>query len=119
MSFDHIRSRAARPSALDIPETPDLEPHAPRDRRAPPTAMKETRVDALVLLGNGNVVYATGASWPLLDAGLSHVERPVAIVLADDDHPHLYMPFREGRDGNPSCPPTTCTARCTSNSTKA
>ncbi len=28
--------------------------------------------------------------------GLSHVERPVAVVLADDEHPHLYMPFREG-----------------------
>ena len=59
-------------------------------------AMREKGVDALVLLGNGNVVYATGASWPLLDAGLSHVERPVAVVLADDEHPHLYMPFREG-----------------------
>ena len=58
--------------------------------------MKEKGVDALVLLGNGNVVYATGASWPLLDAGLSHVERPVAVVLADDEHPHLFMPFREG-----------------------
>ena len=59
-------------------------------------SMKDKGVDALVLLGNGNVVYATGASWPLLDAGLSHVERPVAVVLADDEHPHLYMPFREG-----------------------
>ena len=58
--------------------------------------MNEKGVDALVLLGNGNVVYATGASWPLLDAGLSHVERPIAVVLADDEHPHLYMPFREG-----------------------
>jgi Xaa-Pro aminopeptidase len=59
-------------------------------------SMREKGIDALVLLGNGNVVYATGASWPLLDAGLSHVERPVAVVLADDEHPHLYMPFREG-----------------------
>ena len=59
-------------------------------------SMREKGVDALVLLGNGNVVYATGASWPLLDAGLSHVERPVAVVLADDEHPHLFMPFREG-----------------------
>jgi Xaa-Pro aminopeptidase len=58
--------------------------------------MKERGVDALVLLGNGNVVYATGVSWPLLDAGLSHVERPVAVVLADDPHPHLFMPLREG-----------------------
>jgi len=59
-------------------------------------SMKDKGVDALVLLGNGNVVYATGASWPLLDAGLSHVERPVAVVLADDEDPHLYMPFSEG-----------------------
>ena len=58
--------------------------------------MSARGVDALILLGNGNVVYATGASWPLLDAGLSHVERPVAVVLADDEHPHLFMPFREG-----------------------
>ncbi len=58
--------------------------------------MADKGVDALILLGNGNVSYATGASWPLLDAGLSHVERPVAVVLADDEHPHLFMPFREG-----------------------
>jgi Xaa-Pro aminopeptidase len=57
--------------------------------------MKDKGVDALILLGNGNVVYATGVSWPLLDAGLSHVERPVAVVLADDEHPHLFMPRRE------------------------
>ena len=81
--------------------------------------MKEKGVDALVLLGNGNVVYATGASWPLLDAGLSHVERPVAVVLADDEHPHLFMPFREGAPSSRSCPPTMCTVRCTSNSTRA
>jgi Xaa-Pro aminopeptidase len=30
------------------------------------------------------------------DAGLSYVERPIAVVLADDPHPHLFLPFREG-----------------------
>jgi Xaa-Pro aminopeptidase len=83
-------------SAIDIPDEPDLA----RMRRATGArlraAMEEQGVDALILLGNGNVVYATGASWPLLDAGLSHVERPVAIVLADDEYPHLFLPFREG-----------------------
>ncbi|HEX3285150.1 MAG TPA: Xaa-Pro peptidase family protein [Mycobacterium sp.] len=59
-------------------------------------AMAEQGVDALVLLLNGHVTYATGASWPMLDAGLGHVERPVAVVLADDEHPHLFLPFREG-----------------------
>ena len=51
------------------------------------------------------MVYATGASWPLLDAGLSHVERPVAIVLAGDEHPHLFMPFREGASSESEIPP--------------
>ena len=60
------------------------------------SAMADNGVDALILLMNDNVVYATGASWPVLDAGLSHVERPVAIVLANDEHPHLFLPFREG-----------------------
>ncbi|WP_186275113.1 M24 family metallopeptidase [Mycobacterium kubicae] len=59
-------------------------------------AMTERGVDAMILLGNNAVVYATGTSWPLGDAGLSHVERPVAVVLVDDDWPHLFLPFREG-----------------------
>ena len=68
-------------------------------------AMADNGVDAMILLGNGNVVYATGASWPLLDAGLSHVERPVAIVLAGDEHPHLFMPFRERASSGSEIPP--------------
>jgi len=67
--------------------------------------MRDKGIDALVLLGNGNVVYATGISWPLLDAGLSHVERPVAVVLADDPHPHLFMPLREGSASRSEVPP--------------
>ena len=81
---------------LDIPDLPDQSRMYRECGARLRASMKEKGVDALVLLGNGNVVYATGASWPLLDAGLSHVERPVAVVLADDEHPHLYMPFREG-----------------------
>lgn len=83
-------------SILDIPEEPDR----PRMRREIGArlraAMNEHGVDALIALGNGNVVYMTGTSWPLLDAGLSHVERPVALMLADDEYPHLFMPAREG-----------------------
>ncbi|WP_454791205.1 M24 family metallopeptidase [Mycolicibacterium lutetiense] len=81
---------------LDIPEDPDLG----RMRREVGVrlhaAMADQGVDALVLLGNSNVMYATGIAWPLADAGLSHVERPIAVVLADDEHPHLFLPFREG-----------------------
>src|SRR6516225_8864555 len=79
-----------------IPETPDLA----RMRRETGTrlrsAMAERGVDAMVLLGNNAVVYATGTSWPLGDAGLSYVERPVGVVVADDEWPHLFLPFREG-----------------------
>ena len=81
---------------FEIPDEPDLA----RMRREVGVrlhaAMSDQGVDALVLLGNSNVMYATGIAWPLADAGLSHVERPVAVVLADDEHPHLFLPFREG-----------------------
>jgi Xaa-Pro dipeptidase len=83
-------------SSLVIPEAPDLG----RMRRGTGarlrSAMVERGVDALILLGNNAVVYATGASWPLGDAGLSYVERPVAVVVAGDEWPHLFLPFREG-----------------------
>jgi Xaa-Pro dipeptidase len=80
----------------DIPERPDPVRMYREVGVRLRSAMADNGVDALVLLNNGNVVYATGAAWPLLDAGLSHVERPVALVLAGDEHPHLFMPFREG-----------------------
>ena len=81
---------------LDIPEEPDLARMRREISARLHAAMHDNGVDALVLLGNGNVVYSTGSSWPLVDAGLSHVERPVAVVLADDEYPHLFLPFREG-----------------------
>jgi Xaa-Pro dipeptidase len=61
------------------------------------SAMADRDIGALILLGNNAVTYATGTSWPLGDAGLAHVERPVAVVLIDDEFPHLFLPFREGR----------------------
>ena len=81
---------------LDIPKEPDFARLRGEVGVRLHAAMDAQGVDALVLLGNGNVMYATGISWPLADAGLSHVERPVAVVLADDEHPHLFLPFREG-----------------------
>ena len=97
----------ASPSAQTfvIPEEPDW----PRMRRETSarlrSAMADNGVDALLLLMNDTVVYATGASWPVLDAGLSHVERPVAVVLAADEHPHLFLPFREGAASESQVPP--------------
>lgn len=58
-------------------------------------AMAEQGVDALVLLGNSNVTYATGATWPYGDAGRANFERPVAVVVAGDKTPHLFTPFRD------------------------
>lgn len=81
---------------LDIPTEPDLARMRREVGARLRSAMVDQGVDALVLLGNSNVMYGTGIAWPLADAGLSHVERPVAVVLADDGHPHLFLPFREG-----------------------
>ncbi|WP_347220823.1 M24 family metallopeptidase [Mycolicibacterium poriferae] len=83
-------------SWLDIPQEPDFARMRREVGARLHAAMAEQGVDAVVLLGNGNVMYATGISWPLADAGLSHVERPVAVVLSGDEHPHLFLPFREG-----------------------
>src|SRR6202046_2650546 len=96
--------QAAPSSALDIPESPDLERMRRETGVRLRSAMADRGVDAMILLGNNAVVYATGASWPLGDAGLSYVERPVAVVLADDEWPHLFLPFREGASQEPDLP---------------
>jgi Xaa-Pro dipeptidase len=83
-------------SATDIPAEPDRTRLRRETGARLRSAMGEHGVGALILLGNNAVTYATGTSWPLGDAGLSHVERPVAVVLADDEWPHLFLPFREG-----------------------
>ena len=57
--------------------------------------MRQQGLNALVLLGNTNVAYATGAIWPLADSGRANFEQPVAVVLVDDDWPHLFTPMRE------------------------
>ena len=84
---------------MQIPAQPDLA-RMRRERGARlRSAMKDKGVDALVLLGNSNVSYATGTSWPLSDAGRAITERPVAVVLADDEAPHLFTPFRDDAAG--------------------
>jgi Xaa-Pro aminopeptidase len=59
-----------RSSAIEIPELPDLARMYGECGARLRDSMKDKGVDALVLIGNGNVVYATGISWRLLDAGL-------------------------------------------------
>ena len=84
---------AFAPAGLDLPTELDV-PRMRRDRATRlRAAMADKGVDALLLLGNANVTYATGASWPLSDAGRANAERPVAVVLADDPLPHLFTPY--------------------------
>ena len=89
-------AHAGTSTSLVIPETPDLGRLRRETGARLRSAMAERGIDAMILLGNSAVVYATGTSWPLGDAGLSYVERPVAVVVADDEWPHLFLPFREG-----------------------
>ena len=56
-------------STLDIPDLPDRARMYRDCGERLRDAMRDKGIAALVLLGNGNVVYATGVSWPLLDAG--------------------------------------------------
>ncbi|MGK8506461.1 M24 family metallopeptidase [Nocardia asiatica] len=94
----------AATSSVEIPEVPDRA-RMRRDTGARlRSAMADQGVDALILLNNSNVVYATGANWPLGDAGLAHVERPVAVVVAGDPWPHLFLPFREGASAESDLP---------------
>jgi Xaa-Pro aminopeptidase len=80
---------------MEIPAQPDVG-RMRRERGVRlRSAMADKGVDALVLLSNSNVSYATGTSWPLSDAGRANAERPVAVVLADDESPHLFTPFRD------------------------
>lgn len=89
-------------TVIDIPAAPDLT-RMNRERGARLRAsMAAQGVDALILLGNNAVTYATGASWPLGDSGLAHVDRPVAVVVADAPWPHLFMPFRESTSAQSS-----------------
>jgi len=83
------------PAGLDLPARPDLARMRHDRSQRLRWGMTESGLDALVLLANANVSYATGVSWPLSDAGRANVERPVAVMLADDEMPHLFTPFLE------------------------
>ncbi len=86
---------SAAPATSIIPDAPDLS-RLRRDRSARlRDGMREQGIDALVLLGNTNVAYATGVGWPLSDQGRATFERPVAVVLPDDEHPHVFTPTQE------------------------
>ncbi|HVN50923.1 MAG TPA: Xaa-Pro peptidase family protein [Acidimicrobiales bacterium] len=78
-----------------IPDEADLaRMHRERSERIRGVLRKQG-IDALVLLGNTNVAYAAGAVWPLADSGRANFEQPVAVVVADDEVPHLFSPVRD------------------------
>jgi Xaa-Pro aminopeptidase len=52
-------------------------------------------LDGLLLLGTSAVTYATGAESPGCDSGRAALLRPVAVVVAGAEHPHLFTPYPE------------------------
>ena len=83
-------------TVTDIPDVPDMARMRRETGQKLRASMARHGVDVLVLIGNSKVSYATGVSWPLGDSGLAHVDRPVAVILAGDPEPHVFLPFREG-----------------------
>jgi len=59
-------------------------------------AMRDGGLDAVLLLGQSNVGYATGARVPAADQGRAMHRRAVALVTADGEPPHLWTWFPEG-----------------------
>ena len=81
--------------ASRIPAQPDFGRMRRERTERVRSIMQAQGIDALVLLGNTNVIYATGAVWPLADSGRTHFEQPVAVVLADDEFPHIWSPVHD------------------------
>ena len=74
-----------------IPEEPDrARMHRGTSSRLR-AAMSDQGVDALILLMNDNVVYATGASWPVLDAGRCSPVIHATFPLAQAAEAHRLM----------------------------
>lgn len=79
-----------------VPVAPDLtRMHAERVQRLH-QEMDRAGLDGLVLLGTGNVSYATGALAPGGDAGRALTARPVAVMERGGGPAHLYTPYPDG-----------------------
>jgi Xaa-Pro dipeptidase len=53
-------------------------------------------LDGLLLLSTSAVAYATGADAPAADSARATFLRPVAMVVAGAQHPHLFTPYPAG-----------------------
>ena len=60
------------------------------------STMAQAEVDVLLLCGQQNVSYATGARVPAADHVRAAWWRSVAVLRADEPWPHLYTDFVEG-----------------------
>jgi Xaa-Pro aminopeptidase len=79
-----------------IPDRPDLV-RMRSERHARLQAQLEAQdLDGVLLLGSGNVAYATGASAPGVDSARASLLRPVALVVRGAPRPHLFTPYPEG-----------------------
>jgi Xaa-Pro dipeptidase len=83
-----------------IPSRPDMA-RLRADRHAKMQAqLKAQELDGLVLLGSGNVAYATGADTPGEDSGRAGLFRPMAVVVRGEVAPHIYTPYWDGVPGD-------------------
>jgi Xaa-Pro aminopeptidase len=79
-----------------IPDRPDLV-RMRSERHAKLQAQLEAQeLDGLLLLGSGNVAFATGAQAPGADSARASLLRPVALVVRGAPRPHLFTPYPEG-----------------------
>ena len=81
---------------LHVPEQPDLA-RLRRDRHGKLQQQLDAQgLDALLLLGTGNVSYATGAAAPGVDSARAAYLRQVAVVRRGASAPQLFTPYPEG-----------------------
>src|SRR3954465_13793820 len=58
--------------------------------------MREQALDALLLLGTGNVIYASGAGNVLAANNRRYHDRIIVLVVAGDDQPHVFTSYADG-----------------------
>jgi len=63
------------------------------------SAMHDANIDALLLLGQSNVGYATGVRVPSADQARAIHRRAIAVVTADGDAPHVWTWYPERAQG--------------------
>ncbi len=85
------------PTSLDLaPRELDLA-RLRRERFAKlQAALRDQALDALLLLGTGNVIYASGAGNVLADNNRRYQDRIVVLVVADEEQPHVFTSYRDG-----------------------